>query len=240
MSTKGTFYMGRKAKFSKEIKIKACEKYRKGKGSFKSISEEIGCGKAVFYKWYHDYVNHGESVFDEKPRNNSYTAEFKLEVINEIKKSSIIAASSKFGISREVVRKWFLSYNNGETIKDYSPCSEVYTMKARKTTFEERIEIVNFVLENDNDYKGAADTYSVPYASVYQWVQKYLKHGEESLRDSRGRPKTGELRQGLTELEKKDIEIERLKRELERHKRAEEILKKNLEIRKQMMKNSRK
>ena len=53
MSTKGTFYMGRKAKFSKEIKIKACEKYRKGKGSFKSISEEIGCGKAVFYKWYH-------------------------------------------------------------------------------------------------------------------------------------------------------------------------------------------
>ena len=113
-------------------------------------------------------------------------------------------------------------------------------MKARKTTFEERIEIVNFVLENDNDYKGAAYTYSVPYASVYQWVQKYLKHGEESLRDSRGRPKAGELKQGLTELEKKDIEIERLKRELERHKRAEEILKKNLEIRKQMMKNSRK
>ena len=232
--------MGRKAKFSKEVKIIACEKYRNGNGSFKSISEEIGCNKAVFYKWYHDYVNHGESVFNEKPRNNSYTVEFKLEVINEIKKSSIVAASSKFGISREVVRKWFLSYNNGETIKDYSPCGEVYTMKARKTTFEERIDIVKYVLENNNDYKGAADTYSVPYASVYQWVQKYLKYGEESLRDSRGRPKTSELRQGLTELEKKDIEIERLKRELERHKRAEEILKKNLEIRRQMMKNSRK
>ena len=231
--------MGRKAKFSKEVKIKACEKYRKGKGTFKSISEEIGCDKAVFYKWYHDYVNHGESVFNDKPRNNSYTVEFKLEVINEIKKSSIRAASSKFGISTAVVRKWFLSYNNGETIKDYSPCGEVYTMKARKTTFEERIDIVKYVLENNNDYKGAADTYSVPYASVYQWVQKYLKYGEESLRDSRGRPKTGELRQGLTELEKKDIEIERLKRELERHKRAEEILKKNLEIRRQMMKNSR-
>lgn len=232
--------MGRKAKFSKEVKIKACEKYKAGKGSFGSIAKEVGCDKAVFYKWYHDYVNHGESVFDEKPRNNSYTVEFKLEVINEIKKSSIRATSSKFGISPAVVRKWFLSYNNGETIKDYSPCGEVYTMKARKTTFEERIEIVNFVLENDNDYKRAADTYSVPYASVYQWVQKYLKYGEESLGDSRGRPKAGELRQGLTELEKKDIEIEKLKRELERHKRAEEILKKNLEIRKQMMKNSRK
>ena len=71
-------------------------------------------------------------------------------------------------------------------------------------------------------------------------MQKYLQYGKESLRDSRGRPKKGKLKQGLTELEKKDIEIERLKRELERHKRAEEILKKNLEIRKQMMKNSRK
>ena len=230
--------MGRKAKFNKEVKIAACEKYKKGKGSFKSISEEIGCDKAIFYKWYHDYVNHGESVFDEKPRNNSYTTEFKLGVIDEIKNSSIVAVSSKFGISTSVVRKWFLSYNNGETIKDYSPCGEVYTMKARKTTFEERIDIVKYVLENDNDYKGAANTYSVPYASVYQWVQKYLQYGEESLRDSRGRPKTGESKRNLTELEKKDIEIERLKRELERHKRAEEIFKKNLEIRRQMMKNS--
>lgn len=232
--------MGRKAKFSKEVKIAACEKYKAGKGSFGSIAKEVGCSEVVFLKWYHDYVNHGDSIFDEKPRNNSYTIEFKLEVIDEIKKSSVFAAASKFGISTAVVRKWFLSYNNGETIKDYSPCGEVYTMKARKTTFEERIEIVNFVLENDNDYKRAANTYTVPYASVYQWVQKYLKHGEESLRDSRGRRKKGELKRNLTELEKKDIEIERLQRELERHKRAEEILKKNLEIRKQMMKNSRK
>ena len=232
--------MGRKAKFSKKIKIMACEKYRNGKGSFDSIANEVGCAKEVLRRWYYDYINHGKSIFDEKPLNSSYTVEFKLEVINEIKKSSIIAAASKFGISTSVARKWFLSYNNGETIKDYSPCGEVYTMKARKTTFEERIDIVKYVLENDNDYKGAAYTYTVPYASVYQWVQKYLQYGKESLRDSRGRPKVGKLRQDLTELEKKDIEIERLKRELERHKRAEEILKKNLEIRRQMMKNSRK
>ena len=218
--------MGRKSKFSKEVKINACKKYNAVKGSFGSIAKEVGCAESVLRKWYYDYINHGDSIFDEKPLNSSYTVEFKLEVIDEIKKSSIRAASSKFGISVSVVRKWFLSYNNGETIKDYSPCSEVYTMKARKTTFEERIDIVKYVLENNNDYKGAADTYSVPYASVYQWVQKYLKYGEESLRDSRGRPKTGELRQGLTELEKKDIEIERLKRELERHIRTEEILKK--------------
>ena len=232
--------MVRKSKFRKEVKINACEKYKAGKGSFGSIAKEVGCAESVLKKWYYDYIDHGDSIFDDKPSNSSYTVEFKLEVINEIKKSSMTAASSKFGISVSVVRKWFLSYNNGETIKDYSPCGEVYTMKARKTTFEERIDIVKYVLENDNDYKGAADTYSIPYASVYQWVHKYLQYGEESLRDSRGRPKKDGFKRELTELEKKDIEIERLKRELERHKRAEEILKKNLEIRRQMMKNSRK
>ena len=232
--------MGRKSKFSKKVKINACKKYKAGKGSFGSIAKEVGCAEPVLKKWYYDYINHGDSIFDEKPRNASYTVEFKLKVINEIKKSSITSASSKFGISRSVAQKWFLSYNNGETIKDYSPCGEVYTMKARKTTFEERIDIVKYVLENDNDYKGAADTYSIPYASVYQWVHKYLQYGEESLSDSRGRPKKDGFKRELTELEKKDKEIERLKRELERHKRAEEILKKNLEIRRQMMKNSRK
>ena len=170
--------MVRKSKFRKEVKINACEKYKAGKGSFGSIAKEVGCAESVLKKWYYDYIDHGDSIFDDKPSNSSYTVEFKLEVINEIKKSSMTAASSKFGISVSVVRKWFLSYNNGETIKDYSPCGEVYTMKARKTTFEERIEIINFVLENDNDYKGAADTYSIPYASVYQWVQKFLQHGE--------------------------------------------------------------
>ena len=51
-------------------------------------------------------------------------------------------------------------------------------MNSRKTTFEERLEIVNYVLANDNDYKGAADKYSVPYANVYNWVKKYNEFGE--------------------------------------------------------------
>lgn len=36
--------MGRKPKFSKEVKIKACEDYKNGKGSFESIASEIGPG----------------------------------------------------------------------------------------------------------------------------------------------------------------------------------------------------
>lgn len=99
-------------------------------------------------------------------------------------------------------------------------------MKARKTTFEERLEIVKYVLSNDNDYKGAADKYSVPYASVYQWVSRYKERGKAGLSDRRGRPSIAEPSYELTELEKKDIEIEKLKSELERQKMVNEILKK--------------
>ena len=138
----------------------------------------------------------------------------------------------------EIVRRWVLAYNNGEKIRDYDPKSEVYTMKSRKTTLEERLEIVKYVLNNNNDYKGAADHYNVPYANVYNWVKKYNTKGEEGLSDKRGRP-SDKPTQELTELEKKDIEIEKLKRQLEREQKVNEVLKKNLEIRERLERNSR-
>ena len=112
-------------------------------------------------------------------------------------------------------------------------------MKSRKTTFKERLEIVNYVLDNNNDYKGAADKYTVPYASVYNWVKKYNEYGQDGLNDSRGRPSSNDPKKELTLEEKQAIEIEKLKRELEREKMVVEVLKKNLEIRQKMERDSR-
>ena len=111
-------------------------------------------------------------------------------------------------------------------------------MKSRKTTLEERLEIVKYVLDNNNDYKGAAERYNVPYANVFNWVKKYNSNGEEGLSDKRGRSSNKSSRE-LTELEKKDIEIEKLKRQLEREQKVNEVLKKNLEIRKKLERNYR-
>jgi len=140
-----------------------------------------------------------------------------------------------------MVNKWISKYNNGEELKDYVPKkSEVYTMKSKKTTFEERLEIVKYAISHDNDYSKTAEKYRVGYSLVYQWVKKYNELGEEGLKFlAKGRPSKKEQKE-LTELEKKDIEIERLKLELEKHKRAEEILKKNMEIRQKLFKDSHK
>lgn len=51
---------------------------------------------------------------------------------------------------------------------DYDPKGDAYTMRSRKTTFEVRIEIAKWVIENDMSYKHAAEKYSISYAMAYK------------------------------------------------------------------------
>lgn len=222
--------MGRKAKYNKELKLEIIKRYLNGEstsslGSIYNIP--IHNGSPVL-NWVNKYKVLGESAFDESTTNKSYSSELKEKVIKEYLegRASFEGLTNKYNItSITIVRRWVMQYNNGKEIKDYNPKSEVYTMKARKTTFEERLEIVNYVLANDNDYKGAADIYSVPYASIYQWVSKYNKCGEAGLSDRRGRPSTEPVKELTTE-EKQALEIEKLKRELERKDMVIQVLKK--------------
>ena len=45
--------------------------------------------------------------------------------------------------------------------------------KGRKTTLEERIEIVQYTLAHDLDYERAVKKFGVSYPQVYAWVRKY-------------------------------------------------------------------
>ena len=233
--------MGRKTKYSKELKLEIIKRYNKGE-SASALANEYNCSCDRIFKWSRKYNVLGESAFDVSSTNKSYSKEIKEQVIKEYLegKDSFEGLANKYNISSdEIVRQWFLKYNNGMEIKDYNPKGDVYTMKSRKTTLEEKLEIVNYVLSNDNDYKGAADKYTVSYASVYKWVKKYNELGENGLKDNRGRPSSDESKKELTIEEKQAIEIERLKKELERQKMIVEVLKKNEEIRNRMERDSR-
>lgn len=237
--------MGRKAKYSKEFKLEIVKRYLKGEGiSYLANIYNIPNNHGMpILKWTHKYNELGESAFNESSTNKSYSKEFKESVIHEYLegKDSLEGLANKYNISNEsVVRKWVKKYNEGIEIKDYDPKGDVYTMKSRKTTLEERLEIVNYVLTNDNDYKGAADKYIVPYASVYQWVMKYNERGEDGLKDSRGRPSSNRPKKELTIEEKQALEIEKLRNELKRKDMVIEVLKKNIEIQERMERDSRK
>lgn len=93
----------------------------------------------------------------------------------------------------------------------------------RRTTLEERKEIVEYCITHDKDYKGTATLYNVSYSQVYSWVKKYLANGEESLVDKRGHHKTDDE---VDELERLRRENLRLKRQLEERDMVVELLKK--------------
>ena len=59
--------------------------------------------------------------------------------------------------------------------------------KTRKTTQEERVEIVRYCIQNGKNYGETAIKYCVSYQNVYQWVHRYEKLGIAGLEDRRGK-----------------------------------------------------
>lgn len=97
----------------------------------------------------------------------------------------------------------------------------------RKTTLEERKEIVEYCISHNNDYKGTAVRYEVSYSQVYSWVKKYREDGEEGLEDKRGHHKRDDE---VDELERLRRENKRLKKQLEERDMLCELLKKVREL----------
>lgn len=226
--------MGRKPKFSKEQKIRACIDYKTGKGSITSIAKSIGASPETFRQWYLSYEAHEESAFDHSMRNKSYSSDFKNAVVEEYLsgKHSLPELSAKHLISTGVLRKWINKRYNGIELKDYDPKGEVYSMKSRKTTLEERIEIVKWVIENGMNYKDAATKFANNYANVYKWTKAYLSKGVEGLKDKKRGPKPRSVvnEESLTEIEKLKLELERERTLRKRREFELEVLKKKEEI----------
>ena len=230
--------MGRKAKYSKEVKIKACKDYEKGHISLQGIADEIGTTNEVVRQWYLRYKEHGPNALDSSSRNQSYSKAFKLSVVEEYAsgKYSMPDLAAKYNINYSIVRRWINKWYNGIDIKDYDPKGDVYTMKSRKTTFEERLEIVQWVIDNNMSYKDAADMFSITYALVYKWTRAYIDKGPEALKYQKRGPKTkSEVDESnLTEIDKLKLELEKEKALRKRREFELEVLKKKEELERQL------
>lgn len=228
--------MGRKPKYSKEVKVQACEEYITGKGSFNSIAKSIGCAKERVRQWYLKYKIHGSKAFEVLDRNRSYSKEFKLSVVDQylIGNYSIADLCAKYNISDGMICNWINKYYNGIELNNYDPKGEVYTMKSRKTTFEERLEIVKWIISNDMNYKEAASKFAINYANVYKWTKAYLKDGVKALKYKKRGPKhkSSVDEASLTEIERLKLELEKERTLRKRREFELEVLKKKEEFEK--------
>lgn len=217
-----------KSCYSAEQRIMAVENYLSRRKSMQQICLDLGISsRETVRRWVLLYQSHGAIAFDTSKKNKSYSKEFKIKVVEEYIAGigSVTELATKYNIPGvNTLQQWILKYNSDMELKDYDPKQEVYMAEARrKTTINERKDIVKYCIEHNRDYKGTAEKYDVSYSQVYSWVHKYDAVGEEGLTDNRGRHKSDEE---IDELEKLRRENKRLKRQLEERDMTVELLKK--------------
>ena len=218
--------MSRKAKFTPEEKEQAVIDYFEGNKSRAQICCELCISSRTIQDWALIYNKHGIAGFTKKIRNRSYSKEFKKKVVEEYIRGegSSIDLGIKYDIPSSLLRSWVRMYNANRELKDYNPKQEVYMAEARrKTTLEERKEIVDYCISHNRNYKDTAAKFAVSYSQVYSWVKKYDVDGTEGLTDRRGHHKTDDDVDDLERLRRENL---RLKRQLEEKDMVIELLKK--------------
>lgn len=204
--------------------------YKKEDFTIKELCSKYGISDETLYDWIDKFDKHGINGLRESKTWKSYSKELKRAAVKdymsgEYSQREIIR---KYEISStSVLRDWINQYNGHRELKDTGKGRAYSTTKGRKTTWKERIEIVQEALSNGKNYQQTSETHKVSYQQVYQWVRKYEVDGWDALKDRRGRTKGEEE---LTPDEKMKLEMRRMEKENERLRAENAFLKKLEEI----------
>lgn len=221
--------MARKSNILPELKLKAVKEYLDGEGSMSTIASRYGVTKSSFKRWLAKYKATGVNGFNLK-YSNRYTEEFKINVVKSYLsgEGSYPELALKYKIpSHSSLIKWVSLYNSHERLNNYKTGGFPIMAKGRKTTYEERIEIVKNCIESNYNYAETSQKYQVSYDQVYSWVSKYNESGVEALQDKRGKRKSVDE---MSELEKLRAQNKLLEAENKRKQMEIDFLKKLEEI----------
>ncbi len=224
----GAYFMSR-GKVSPEEKIKAVKLYLNGKSSIRQMARMYGVYKSSIQAWVRNYESMGVEAFNSK-KNKQYTAEVKQEAVREYLsgRGSLPAVCKKYGIrSAKQLRDWLKVYSRHGTLKSSGTGRSAFMTKSRETTFDERIEIVRYCIEHDDNYAETAEKYGISYQQARSYTLKYKERGVEALVDRRGKRK--DISE-MTEEERLRAENKLLKAKLRRSEIEVLYLKKLKEI----------
>ena len=164
------------------------------------------------------------------PKLRVYSAETKQNAVADYLsgKGTLREIQKKYGIrSDKQLRNLIMKYNSHEKLKASGTGGTSVMTKGRKTSYEERVEIVTYCIEHGMDYAQEAEKYQVSYQQIYQWTRKYQSNGVEGLIDKRGKRKS---ETEMSELEKLRAENKLLQAEKRRAQLEVAFLKKLDEI----------
>ena len=219
-------------KITDEERIAAVQEVLNGNGGCKQIAPKYGINHATLRQYVRIAKTEGINAVKVQKSNRRYSVETKLQAVNDYLslKSSQSEICAKYKIrSRSLLQRWISWYNSGKDFKEHTRSERRITMnKGRKTTKEERIEIVAFCIENGKNYGLTMEKYGVSYQQIYSWIRKYEEKGVDGLNDRRGKSKPEDM---LTEADKLRKENKILQAKLKEMEMENKLLKKLRELR---------
>ena len=204
-----------KRKVSVEDKIYAVNLYLDGKESQRRIADMFDVSLASVQQWIRNYESMGVNAFTLKG-NKKYSKELKQQAVLDYLAGhgSQNDICKKYGIrSKGKLQTWIKKYNSHEELKSSGTGGNIIMTKGRRTTFDERVEIVQYCIAHNHNYMKTAEHYQVSYQQARNYVVKYETNGVEALKDNRGKRKNPDQ---MSELEKLRAENRILKAEKER------------------------
>lgn len=210
-------------------KLAIIEEIECGELSIMAAVYKYGVSKTTLVKWRRRYDVYGLEGLEVRAGNRSYSEELKLQAVLDYLKGELSQYDiiDKYKIaSRTQLSNWVKKYNSHSSLKAYKGGAKAMT-KGRSTTWQERLEIVQYCLTHNQDYGKTAEQHQVSYQQVYQWVKKYQDGGQDALQDGRGRKKADEE---LTDADRQKLAMKKLEAEVERLQAENAFLKKLEEL----------
>ena len=214
-----------KRKVSVEDKIYAVNLYLAGKESQRCIAAMFDVSLSSVQQWIRNYESMGADAFTLKG-NKKYSKELKQQAVLDYLagRGSQDDICKKYGIrSKSKLQMWIKKYNGHEELKASGTGGIAIMTKGRKTTFDDRVEIVQYCIAHDHIYAETAAKFGVSYQQARSYTVKYEAGGVDALQDRRGRSKPVEE---MSELEKLRAENRILRAEKEQAEMEASFLKK--------------
>ena len=219
----------RRTKYDPGTIITVVKDYLTGNSSKEAIAKKLGVDWRSVDYWVANYQSMGENAF-LGDGNQHYSKELKEQAVKDYLsgEGSLLEICRRHKIkSTKQLRNWIEKYNGHEELKASGTGGTIIMTKGRKTSFDERVEIVQYCISHDHNYAETAEKYNVSYQQARSYTVKYEANGIEALRDRRGRKKPLDE---MSELEKLRVENRILRAEKERAEMEAAFLKKLDEI----------
>lgn len=152
----------RQRKLTDQQRIDAVTAYLAGAGSYQAVAEQFQISSRTLRDLVALYQYHGPDALKSSVTNNTYPPELKRQAVEEYQSGQGTQRDIclKYNIrARTQLRNWIRQYGSGDLSSAAPPRDNLRkkkTIPGRKTTLDERINIVSHCLANDRNYELSA------------------------------------------------------------------------------------